>query len=122
MNFMKNALKDKPAIPFRVPNSVNLIKIDTKTGYYPTPDSNPKDLVLEAFKPTDKIEKFENEISDDEIEEFSDMLGEERSNRPDVITNIQNKEKDNEYIRQKESENYDIEFENNDELNQIVGN
>lgn len=122
VNFMKNALKDKPAIPFRVPNSVNLIKIDTKTGYYPTPDSNPKDLVLEAFKPTDKIEKFENEISDDEIEEFSDMLGEERSNRPDVITNIQNKEKNNEYIKQKESENYDIEFENNDELNQIVGN
>ena len=122
VNFMKNALKDKPAIPFRVPNSVNLIKIDTKTGYYPTPDSNPKDLVLEAFKPTDKIEKFENEISDDEIEEFSDMLGEERNNRPDVITNIQNKEKNNEYIKQKESENYDIEFENNDELNQIVGN
>lgn len=111
-NFMTNALKDKPSIPFRVPDTVKLIKIDTKSGYYPTPFSSSKDLVLEAFKLDDKIEKFESEISDDEFEEFSNMEDTQRANTPKIITNIVDKpEKDEEYIKQFDEENYDVEFE-----------
>ena len=67
---MKEALKDTPSIPFRVPATVNLIRIDTKTGYYPTPYSNPNDIVLEGFKEGDKIVKFEEEITDEDVESF----------------------------------------------------
>ncbi|MDD2839633.1 MAG: PBP1A family penicillin-binding protein [Rickettsiales bacterium] len=120
VNFMKNALKDKPSIPFRVPDTVKLIKIDTKTGYYPTPFSNQKDVVLEAFKFDDKIEKVENEISDDELEEFSNMEDNQRIDTPKIITNIKNiPEKDEEYIRQLDEENYDVEFENNSENQKV---
>lgn len=92
VNFMREALKDQPSIPFRVPPTVNLIRIDTKTGYYPTPDSNSKDIVLEAFKEGDKIIKFEEEISDEDIEGF--MLEQEQNentNRPIIIQNIEHK-------------------------------
>ncbi len=111
VNFMKNALKDKPSIPFRVPSTVNLIRIDTKTGYYPTPDSNQKDVVLEAFKEGDKIVKFEEEMTDEDIDEYIQSQEEGQINRMIVITNIEDKpEKDEEYIRQFDEENYDVEF------------
>ena len=47
--FMKMALADKPAIPFRVPPGMNFIPIDRKTGLR----ANPGDpgTILEAFKP-----------------------------------------------------------------------
>jgi penicillin-binding protein 1A len=48
-NFLKNALRDKPATPFRVPAGVQLIPIDPQTGQraaYGDPN-----VILEAFKP-----------------------------------------------------------------------
>jgi penicillin-binding protein 1A len=48
-DFMKMALKDKPATPFRVPSGVQLIPIDPTTGQraaYGDPN-----VILEAFKP-----------------------------------------------------------------------
>ena len=90
VNFMKEALKDTPSIPFRVPATVNLIRIDTKTGYYPTPYSNPNDIVLEGFKEGDKIVKFEEEITDEDVESF--MYEQEQLegiDRPIIINNIQ---------------------------------
>lgn len=90
VNFMINALKDVPSTPFRVPSTVNLIRIDTKTGYYPTPYSNNSDIVLEAFKEGDKIVKFEEEITDEDIEEFIyEQEQVEMMNRPIIINNIQ---------------------------------
>ena len=50
--FMKTALADKPATPFRVPPGIQLIPIDIATGQrvaYGT-----KDSILEAFKPGDE--------------------------------------------------------------------
>lgn len=134
VNFMKNALKDKPSTPFRVPSTVNLVRIDTKTGYYPTPDSNPKDIVLEAFKPNDKIVKFEEEMTDEDIDEYIQSQEESQMNGMVVITNIEEKpEKDEEYIKQFDEENYDVEFidinsgniqeidsENNQEMNNKI--
>ena len=47
-NFMLEALKDKPASPFRVPPGIRFVRIDSKTGKLATP-ANP-DSILEVFK------------------------------------------------------------------------
>ncbi len=48
-DFMQQALKDKPAVPFRVPPGIKLVRVDRKTGVRAGPDS--KQAILEAFKP-----------------------------------------------------------------------
>ena len=47
--FMKEALADKPAIPFRVPPGMNFIPIDRKTGLQS--NGTGAGVILEAFKP-----------------------------------------------------------------------
>ncbi len=46
--FMKVALADKPAVPFRVPPGIKLIRIDPKSGMRSMGDGR---TILEAFKP-----------------------------------------------------------------------
>jgi penicillin-binding protein 1A len=48
-DFMKVALADKPAVPFRVPAGIKLIRIDPRTGMRSAPGD--QRVVLEAFKP-----------------------------------------------------------------------
>jgi penicillin-binding protein 1A len=48
-NFMKVALADKPAVPFRVPPGIKLIRVDLKTGVRAGPGT--EKAILEAFKP-----------------------------------------------------------------------
>jgi penicillin-binding protein 1A len=48
-DFMKLALADKSAIPFRVPPGIRLVRVDAKTGLRAGPDSGRS--ILEAFKP-----------------------------------------------------------------------
>jgi penicillin-binding protein 1A len=48
-DFMKVALVDKPAVPFRVPAGIKLIRIDPKTGMRAGPGD--QRVILEAFKP-----------------------------------------------------------------------
>jgi penicillin-binding protein 1A len=48
-DFMKLALADKPAIPFKVPAGIKLITVDQMTGMRAGPGSGR--TVLEAFKP-----------------------------------------------------------------------
>jgi penicillin-binding protein 1A len=48
-NFMKSALADKPAVPFRVPPGIKLIRVDLKTGVRAGPGT--EKAILEAFKP-----------------------------------------------------------------------
>lgn len=65
IDFMKEAMRDKPSIPFRVPNTVKLVKIDRTTGKYPTP-STPKDKVFfEALKSEDTIDEESNQNTED---------------------------------------------------------
>ncbi len=47
--FIKEALADKPAQPFRVPPGIKLIRINAKTGYRAQPGD--ERVILEAFKP-----------------------------------------------------------------------
>jgi penicillin-binding protein 1A len=48
-DFLKLALADKPAIPFKVPAGIKLIRVDAKSGMRAGPDSGR--TILEAFKP-----------------------------------------------------------------------
>lgn len=49
-DFLKLALADKPAIPFRVPPGIKLIRIDPKTGMR-VAAGHQGSVILEAFKP-----------------------------------------------------------------------
>jgi penicillin-binding protein 1A len=55
-DFMKLALADKPATPFKIPSGIRLVRVDAKTGLRPIPGNEGK-TILEAFKqgtaPTD---------------------------------------------------------------------
>ena len=48
-DFMKEALKGKPAVPFRVPPGIKLVRVDAKTGVRAGPET--RKAILEAFKP-----------------------------------------------------------------------
>lgn len=69
VKFMQDALKDEASTPFRVPDGIKFVKIDRTTGYYPSPVTNPKNIIYEAFKEGDKITKYTEEL-DYETEEF----------------------------------------------------
>lgn len=47
--FMEEALKDQPAIPFRVPPGLQLVRVDPGTGRPPSPGA--RSSILEAFLP-----------------------------------------------------------------------
>ncbi|MEN3973915.1 penicillin-binding protein 1A [Emcibacter sp. SYSU 3D8] len=47
--FMENALKDQPAIPFRIPPDIRLVRVNSKTGLPTSPED--RNVILEAFKP-----------------------------------------------------------------------
>jgi penicillin-binding protein 1A len=49
-DFMKLALADKPATPFRIPAGIKLIRVDSMTGMRASPGDGGK-TILEAFKP-----------------------------------------------------------------------
>jgi penicillin-binding protein 1A len=48
-DFMAAALKDKPAIPFRIPPGIRLVRVDASTGQLARPGD--KNVIYEAFKP-----------------------------------------------------------------------
>ncbi|MGE0407757.1 MAG: penicillin-binding protein 1A [Amphiplicatus sp.] len=51
--FMADALKDEPAIPFRVPSGIRLVRVNAKTGRPAGPSDN--NVILEAFKAEDVV-------------------------------------------------------------------
>jgi len=70
INFMKEALKNTPSTPFRVPNSVKFVKIDRTTGKYPTPLTPKERVFFEAFKMDDTISSAEStDDASDNVEE-----------------------------------------------------
>ena len=48
-DFMKQALADQPAIPFRIPPGIKLVRVNRKTGLRSS--SGDRESILEAFKP-----------------------------------------------------------------------
>ncbi len=59
IDFMKEALKNTPSTPFRIPNSVKFVKIDRTTGKFPTPATPKENIFFEAFKADDSIENID---------------------------------------------------------------
>ncbi len=59
IDFMKEALKNTPSTPFRIPNSVKFVKIDRTTGKFPTPATPKENIFFEAFKTDDSIENID---------------------------------------------------------------
>ncbi|MCE3255664.1 MAG: mrcA [Rickettsiaceae bacterium] len=80
IDFMKQALKDVPSTPFRVPGDVKFVKIDRTTGALATPSTPKSNIIFEAFKLDDVVEEDskivpeENELNESE-EENSDNMG-----------------------------------------------
>ncbi len=58
IDFMKDALKDTPSRPFRVPNSVKFVKIDREIGKFATPATPKENVFFEAFKLSDDTNKI----------------------------------------------------------------
>ena len=83
IDFMKEAIKDKPSVPFRMPNSVKLVKIDKSTGKYPNPTTPKEKIFFEALKIEDEIQ--ENEIVDEALNK------DEVENLKQIQDNIQEK-------------------------------
>ena len=77
INFMKDALKDSPSTPFRVPNTVKFVKIDRTSGKFPTPSTPKERVIFEAFKLNDGVGNADAS-SDDESD---DEDGNEFNNR-----------------------------------------
>ncbi len=48
-DFMIAALKDRPAVPFRIPPGIRLVRVNTETGHLARPGDGK--VILEAFKP-----------------------------------------------------------------------
>jgi len=48
-NFMREALRDVPPTPFRIPSGVRLVRVDYMTGLLPGPTTT--NTILEAFRP-----------------------------------------------------------------------
>ena len=48
-NFIKAALADQPAVPFRVPPGIKLVRVNLRTGLRASP--NDSEAIVEAFKP-----------------------------------------------------------------------
>lgn len=71
IDFMKQALKDVPSTPFRVPNEVKFVKIDRTTGSLPTPETPKDHIIFESFKLNDTVEE-DSRISPETPEGESD--------------------------------------------------
>lgn len=67
INFMKDALKDKPSTPFRIPNTVKFVKIDRSTGRLPTPATPKEKIFFEAFKAEENVLEAEESDEDENL-------------------------------------------------------
>ena len=65
--FIKNVVKKKEALPFKIPKSINLVMVDVETGLPPSKDS--KKIIYESFKPEDSyITELEKSYNTDRLE------------------------------------------------------
>jgi penicillin-binding protein 1A len=87
-DFMMEALKDKPATPFRMPSGVRLVRVDPRTGR-PAMPGEPK-AIYEAFKSADRMPGEEEGVlegdgSADGGFSFAPYLGAEEGAAPQPI-------------------------------------
>ena len=51
--FIKNTVKKKDALPFKIPKDINLVMVDVETGLLPNADT--KNTIYESFKSSDNF-------------------------------------------------------------------
>jgi penicillin-binding protein 1A len=56
VDFMKEALKETPSTPFRVPPTIKFVKINKETGKRASPETPSENTFFEAFKLDDEVE------------------------------------------------------------------
>ena len=66
-SFMKKALADKPATPFRIPPGIKLVRINHRTGLRASADQ--PDTIMEAFKPGEQPDDAYSVIGLSEVTE-----------------------------------------------------
>ena len=70
--FVKNVVKKKDALPFKVPKNINLVMVDAETGL--RPNNNTKKIIYESFKPGDNfIVDLEKSSSKDRMEFYDSV-------------------------------------------------
>ncbi len=110
---MKGILKDKPSVPFRVPEGIVLKRIDITTGKTPTLISSSKNIIMEAFKVDSKIKnnigetsnfgilenKFEEEHNEsDDVIQIQDIIDYEEENNKKEDDNEENINKEEDVL------------------------
>ena len=71
--FVENTVKKKDALPFRIPQSINLVMVDAETGTLPS--LNTKKVIYESFKSTDNfVESLEKQSNKDKLEIYDSKL------------------------------------------------
>jgi penicillin-binding protein 1A len=72
--FMRSILSDKPAIPFRIPSEVSLVRVNANTGELA--EFGDEEVILEAFKPgTAPVGSKQHFDGSEEMPEKSDKIG-----------------------------------------------
>ncbi|MDR1499160.1 MAG: PBP1A family penicillin-binding protein [Rickettsiales bacterium] len=121
INTMKEILKSKPSVPFRVPENIVLRRIDVTTGKSPTLISHEKNIIMEAFRVRENgeinsgnrnntnpfsefdVRKDEDNAEEDDIDilnmkgtrgESTDISGIEKVGEGDNCENCEEKAKD----------------------------
>ena len=68
--FVKNVVKKKEALPFKVPKNIKLVMVDAETGLQP--NANTRKIIYESFKPEDHIMLELEKLSNKDRLEFYD--------------------------------------------------
>ncbi len=68
--FVKNVVKKKEALPFKVPKNIKLVMVDAETGLQP--NANTRKIIYESFKPEDHIMLELGKVSNKDRLEFYD--------------------------------------------------
>ena len=74
--FVKNVIKKKDALPFRVPKNINLVMVDVETGLQA--NINTKKIIYESFKVNDHFMVDIEKLSNKNMLEFSDSQNRKR--------------------------------------------
>ncbi len=65
-DFMRDALKNEPGVPFRIPSGIRLVRINAATGEPAKPGDSK--VILEAFKPGTEPRPGQHAVLDDALE------------------------------------------------------
>ncbi|MDR2077655.1 MAG: hypothetical protein LBP39_01670, partial [Rickettsiales bacterium] len=80
---IREILKDKQSVPFRIPDGITFRKIDVNTGKEPTLASQKNSIILEAFKTSIINRRINRSASDEQLEEFGIYMENDRDMEED---------------------------------------